>query len=162
MSYEKLTTAPRNIDIALSVALQRATTVTGVSKAAMLQSGITVQLDTGECVWVACVVQDDPETVDIDLFTCAIAATGGGVIYRPNGQPVYSHFWHGIDPPRLAAVGMSTVRKACMMLALGEPQPQVEGEDVFRGFDAQFADQRSIKKALAAYAELAAPLEDVL
>lgn len=162
MSYQRLTSTPQGIEIALSVALQRATTVTGVSKTAMLRSGVTVQLETGDIVWVACAVQDDPETVDIDLFTCAIAADADGVIYRPNGQPVYSHFWHGIDPPRLAEVSMSTARKACMMLALGEPQPQIDGEDVLKGHDAQFADQRSIRKALAAYAELAAPLDDVL
>lgn len=162
MSYEKLTSTPPGIDAALGKALERASTVTSDSRAAMLQSGAAVRLDTGDVVWVASVVQDDPETVDVDLFTCAIACDDDGVIYRPNGAPVYSHFWHGIDPPRLADIGLPTVRKACMMLALGEPQPQVGSEDVFRGHDAQFADQRSIRKALAAAAELAAPLDDVL
>lgn len=138
--------------------------------AAVLAAGAAVDLDDGTPVWLSCIHHDRPETPQVDFLTVAIACTPEGVPWvKGNGQHVAVVFWHGMFPDVLAALSVDVARRALLMVALGEPQPQVpitppaEGGPLER--DAlQISDcaARSIRSAITAANEIAAPLGDVL
>jgi hypothetical protein len=170
MSYSKITdTIP---DIASVVALALAQN--GVSEPiadALLDAGQAVQLETGDKVWVSCVVHDRAETPQVDFITIGIACRPDVTPWvKPNGQLVASVFWSGVWPDCLAALGIDTVRRALLMVALGEPQPQVpipnpdpepapQEQDAIPGIA---ATSHSIRTAITAGTELSAPVADVL
>lgn len=132
-------------------------------------AGALVRLETGVDVWVSCVVYDRPETPQVDFLTAAIAYRSGMPWKKPNGQYVASVFWHGLWPDVLAALSIGTTRKALMMVALGEPQAQVAVVNPPAGSPTTrdaipFSDAaaRSIRTAITAANEIAAPTADVL
>lgn len=170
MSYTKNSTDPAGIADALSAAL----TLNGVDTsfaADILAAGSSVTLETGDVVWLSCIVHDRPETPQIDFLTVAIAAKAGSAWVKSNGQPVASVFWKGVWPDNLATLTIDTVRKALLMLSLGEPQPQVpipnpdpapapQDQDALPVGDV--ATSWSIRTAIQAANQLDAALTDVL
>lgn len=163
MSYTKLSDPPAGIESALNLVLASASQVTTASRQSLLDSAGTVLLDTGETVWVACVVQDNPDTAAVEMFIAAIAAQDGAAWIKGNGSPCATSWWHGVDQATIVSLGVDCARKALMMIALGEPQPQdSEGHDVFPSIDSATTAGRSIRTAIASATELAAPLTDVL
>lgn len=170
MSYTKNATDPTGISEALSRALTLNSVDTSFASD-LLAAGASVTLETGDVVWVSCVVHDRPETPQIDLLTVAIAAKNGAAWVKANGQPVASVFWKGVWPENLATLTIDTVRKALMMIALGEPQPQVaipnpdtapapQTQDALPVGDV--ASSWSIRTAIQAATQLDAALVDVL
>jgi hypothetical protein len=169
MSYTKLSTS---IDAAAGVAsvlAQNGIDISGLADE-LVAAGSAVTLDTGQTVWCSCVVHDRPETAPIDLCVVAIQCVNGAPRVKANGQIVGTATWRQVWPAPLAEYGVDTVRKACLMLALGEPQPQVpipnpdpapapQQQDVF---PIAAADAGSIRAAITAADQLAAPLADVL
>lgn len=169
MSYSKLAdTIP-----ALADAMALALTQTAVDPAVadgLLAAGSVVELETGDKVWVSCIAHDKPDTPQVDFITVGIACRPDVTPWaKPNGQLVCSVFWHGVWPQALADLGISTVRKALLMVAMGEPQPQVpiptpaEGgptqQDALQGLSGV---PLSIRSAITAATETTAPLDDVL
>lgn len=136
----------------------------------LLSAGQAVTLEDGRPVWLSCIVFDRPETPQVDFLTVAIACDMDGVPWaKGNGQTVSVVFWHGLWPDLLASLSIGVTRKALMMVALGEPQPQVPiippeiGGPTHRdAIPLNDADARSIRSAITAASEIAAPLEDVL
>jgi hypothetical protein len=172
MSYTKLDPPPPpDASEALTLALQQNGVDPSIAQT-MLSSAALVQLETGEKVWVSCVADDQPDTPQLDFLTVALALNeaGDAIWLKPNGQPVGRVFWQGIWPEQLATLTIDVVRKACMMLALGEPQPQVDIPNPEEGGPTQqdalpvgdVAGSFSVRTAIAAARELAAPLADVL
>lgn len=170
MSYTKNSTDPTGISDALNAALAMNSVDTSFA-ADVLAAGSSVTLETGDVVWVSCVVHDRPETPQIDLLTVAIAAKNGAAWMKANGQPVSSVFWKGVWPEQLATLTIDTVRKALLMLALGETQPQVaipnpdpapapQTQDALPVGD--IASSWSIRTAIKAATQLDAALVDVL
>lgn len=174
MSYSKLATPVPGIDVALDAVLEQngLTGEGGVASAvrpSLLAAGTHVALETQNGVWVSCIVFDRPETPQVDFLTVAIACRDGVPWEKPNRQIVASVFWHGVWPDALASMGIGTVRRALMMIALGEPQPQVpivppdeDGPTERDAIPLVDASSRSIRTAITAALELAAPVEDVL
>lgn len=167
MSYTKLTDPIP----ALADALAQALTQCGVTDPVtddLLAAGTAVQLETGDKVWVSSVAHDKPDTPQVDLITVAIACRPDVTPwFKPNGQLVCSVFWHGVWSQPLADLGISTVRKALMMVALGEPQPLVPipapAENGPAEQDALPGIQHlSIRSAITAATEVTQPVEDVL
>lgn len=171
MSYTKTTAAQSIADGLNALLSQNGIDVAGLADE-LLAAGSAVTLDTGQTVWVSCVVHDRPETPPIDLMAVAIQCVNGTARSKPNGQIVGTAAWRQIWPAPLAEYGVDTVRKACLMLALGEPQPQVpipnpepapapQTQDVFP-VPSGDAAASSIRAAISAADQLAAPLADVL
>ena len=170
MSYTKNSAPFAGIAEAVTTALQQNNVDAKIADA-LVAAGTCVTLETGAVVWVSCVVDDKPETPQIDFLTVVIAAQGGSSWLRANGQPVSRVFWHGIWPEALASMGIDTVRRALMMVALGEPQPQIPipspdpagptEQDVFPGVS-DAAGSRGIRTAISAANDIAGPLSDVL
>ncbi len=78
-------------------------------------------------------------------------------------------FWHGVWPDVLAALSINTVRKALLMVAMGEPQPQVpipnpaeDGPTEQDALPGLSQGQLSIRAAITAATETTQPVEDVL
>lgn len=168
MTYEKLTTPIPGIETAVASALAQVA-ISEPVQTSLLAAGSSVELETGDVVWLACIVYDRPETPQIDLLTVAIACKGGTPWAKANGQIVASVWWSGLWPDQLARLGIDTARKALSMIALGEPQPQVDIPDPAEGGPTQMdaiplgdASVHSIRTAITAATELAAPLTDVL
>lgn len=159
MSYEKTTTEITDLEDAVAEALADAAVT--IAPATVAAAGSTVLLDSGETVWIACVPSDDPVTPQIEFLVVAIACDDETPIRRSGGQLVAVVTLRGIWPDVLALHGVSTIRKACMMIALGEPQPQAEGADVI---PLPAADRANgcIRTALDVANQVAAPLDDVL
>ena len=126
-------------------------------------AGAIVQLDSGDHVWLACVPNDDPDTQHIEFLTVAIAVDPASDTIRrkPNGQPIAIVTARGVWPSVVATHGITQIRKACMMIALGEPQPQAEGSDIIALPDADSASA-SIRSQLAVADQISADLEDAL
>jgi hypothetical protein len=172
MSYTKLTDTIPTIAAALAQALaQNNVGIDGIADQ-LLAAGSVVQLETGDKIWVSCVVHDRPETPQIDFITAVIACQPTTLTpwIKANGQLVCSVFWSGVWPDCLATLGIDTVRKALQMVALGEPQPQVaipnpdpapapQTQDAIPGIP---ADSHSIRLAIIAANQLTAPLTNVL
>jgi len=171
MSYTKLTDPIPGIADAVTQALaQNGVDIAGIADD-LLSAGTAVQLETGDKVWVSCIVHDRPETPQIDFLTVAIACRPDVTPWlKSNGQLVCSVFWSGLWPNNLAALGIDTVRKALQMVALGEPQPQVpipnpdpppapQAQDAIPGI---VEASHSIRTAITTATELTAPLADVL
>lgn len=168
MSYVKLTDPIAGIDAALVSTLAQ-NAITESVAAELLAAGASVQLETGDVVWVSCVVHDRPQTPQLDFITVAIACKDGTPWVKANGQGVSSAWWSGLWPDRLACLGIDTVRRALSMIALGEPQPQADLPDPAEGGPTQQdalpiadASVHSIRTAITAATEIAAPLADVL
>ena len=170
MSYTKLTDPIADIVATVASALAQ-NGVTDPVADALLSAGQAVQLETGDKVWVSCVVHDRPETPQVDFITVAIACRPDVTPWvKPNGQLVASVFWSGVWPDVLASLGIDTVRRSLMLVALGEPQPQVpipnpdpapapQTQDAIPGINAA---SHSIRTAITAGTELSAPVADVL
>lgn len=167
MTYKKIeSTVPAD---ALAQALAQ-NCVTDPVTDDLLAAGSAVQLETGAKVWLSCVVHDRPDTPQVDFVTAAIALQADGQPWlKPNGQLVCSVFWSGLWPDALAALGIDTVRRALLMVALGEPQPQVDIPTPAAGGPTQqdaipgiAAASHSIRTAITSANELTAPLADVL
>lgn len=169
MSYTKLAVPLAGVADALAQALSQ-NSVTEPVADDLQAAGASVQLETSTKVWVSCVVHDKPETPQIDFLTVAIAFDSAGDPWlKANGQLVCNVFWSGLWPDCLAALGIDTVRKALLMVALGESQPQVSIPTPAEGGPTQqdaipgiAADSCSIRPSIKAALELSAPLADVL
>jgi hypothetical protein len=170
VTYQKTTLALANPEQAIALALAQFSVVDASLAQELQAAGATVLLDDGTRVWASCVVHDRPETPQIDFLTAAIACNADGTPWlKANGQMVCSVFWSAVSPDRLAELSIGVVRKALLMVVLGEPQPQVpipvpaEGgpteQDALPGVH---ADSHSIRTAITAANELTAPLVDVL
>lgn len=174
MTYTKRTAPVPQINECLSVTLEQHGLAGEAGVAldvtpSLLSAGTAVDLEDGTAVWVSCIVYDRPETPQVDFLTVAIALRDGEPWVKPNSQVVATVFWHGVWPDALAALGLGMVRKALMMVALGEPQPRLpvlepkEGEPTERdAIPLADAAARSIRTAVTAANEISAPLEDVL
>lgn len=170
MSYTKLDTVPDVADGLATLLAQNNIAEDGLAAQLIAAAG-AVTLDTGQTVWCSCVVHDKPETPQIDLCAVALECVNGAPRSKPNGQLVGVTAWRGVWPAALAEMGVDTIRKACLMIALGEPQPQVpvpvpaQGgpteQDVFP-MPASDAAAASIRAAISAADQLAAPPADVL
>lgn len=169
MSYTKLTDPIPGLADELAKALAQSNVTDPVADD-LLAAGTAVQLETGDKVWVSSIAHDKPDTPQVDFITVGVACRPDVTPWvKPNGQLVCSVFWHGVWPQALADLGISTVRKALLMIALGEPQPQVpipvpaEGgptqQDALPGLSGA---QLSIRSAITAATETTAPLDDVL
>lgn len=171
MSYTKSTTTITGLADAIAETLaQNSVSIDGLADELAAAAG-AVTLETGDLVAVSCVVHDRPETPQIDLMTVALACDAQGVPRtKGNGQLVAQAFWSSIWPDRLAALGVDTVRKALMMVALGEPQPQVPIDNpdpppapqTQDALPMATADSHSIRGQITAANELATSLADVL
>ena len=171
MSYQKLTTEVTDIAAAVAAALsQNSVAIDGLAEE-LADAGTVVQLDgTGPLVWVSCVVHDQPETPQLDMITVAIACNADSTTRsKQNGQLVAQVFWSSIWPQRLGELGIDTVRKSLMMVALGESQPQIPIPNPTEGGPTEMdavpmanPGAHSIRLAITAADELAAPLADVL
>lgn len=173
MSYEKLTDPTlADIDEAVAAALAQNKVRYADLAADLVAAGAVVQLGTGQIVWCSCVAHDLPETPEIDFLVVAIEIIDGAARVKPNGQQVSVVTWRSVRPEHLDSWGIDTIRKACLMVALGEPQPQVpidvpaEGGattmDVFGFHDDMDRANGCILSVSAAADQLAAPLTDVL
>jgi hypothetical protein len=172
MSYTKIAppSAPLGASHMDALLAQFAVEVDGIGDE-LLAAGAYVTLDSGQTVWCSCIVHDRPETPQIDFLVVAVEIDADGPRVKQNGQMVALATWRGVMPEHLDAWGVDTVRKACLMIALGEPQPQVpiplpaEGgpteQDVFvlPAFDSA---NGSIRAHISSADQLAAPLADVL
>ena len=171
MSYTKLIDAIPGIADAVAQAMaQNSVDIAGIADD-LLAAGAAVQPETGDKVWVSCIVHDRPETPQVDLLTVAIACRPDVTPwFKLNGQLVCSVFWSSLWPDNLAALGIDTIRRALQMVALGEPQPQVpipnpdpapapQTQDAIPGIAEA---SHSIRTAITAATELTAPLADVL
>lgn len=169
MSYTKITDTIPGLADALAKALAQSFVTDPVADD-LLAAGTAVQLETGDKVWVSSVAHDKPDTPQVDFITVGIACRPDVTPWiKPNGQLVCSVFWHGVWPQALADLSVSTVRKALLMIALGEPQPQVPIPNPAAGGPTQqdalaglSGTQLSVRSAITAAAETAAPLADVL
>ena len=158
MSYQKISVTIPQIADALTCICAGAGT-TAETEAALLASGVAVELDDGNKAWVACVVQDNPETPFTEVLTACIALNADNTIRTRSGEvPVHRLFWHGADPVSLASRGLDAVRKDLMLMALGE-QP-VESDDPT--LTAQWLAERSIRVAVDIADAVAATPTDVL
>lgn len=171
MSYTKLDTSPDVTDGLTALLTQNGVDVPGIADE-LISAGSAVTLDTGQTVWCSCVIHDRPETVQIDLLTVALELVDGEPRKKTNGQIAGIATWRGVMQEHLDAWAVSTVRKACLMIALGEAQPQVaipnpdpapapQTQDVFPLPDME-ASNGSIRTAIGLADQLAAPLADVL
>lgn len=168
MSYTKID-PPADMANAVALALAQNSVDAGIAQA-LLDAGAAVELETGDQVWLSCVVDDKPDTPQIDLLTVAIALTGGDPWTKDNGQIVARVFWHGLWAEELASLTLSVARKALMMSALGEPQPQVPIPAPVEGGPTEqdaipfagTAGNYSIRSAISATRDIDAPLTDVL
>lgn len=162
MSYEKITLEIPQIADALAC-VGEACGATGDTQAAMLGSGITVLLDNGLRAWVACVVQDNPETYSTEILTVAIAVDADGAIRTRSGNvPIHRAYWHGADPVTLASRGLDAVRRDLMRMALGEePDDADEPADV-QALHRRYATERSIRVAVEIADAVIATPSDVL
>lgn len=171
MSYTKLDTSPDAAAGLTGLLAQNGIDIPGIADE-LIAAGSAVSLDTGQTVWCSCVIHDKPETVQIDLLTVAIEFVNGGARQKANGQIAGIATWRGVMQEHLDAWTVSTVRKACLMIALGEAQPQVpipspdpapapQTQDVFP-LQTMEASNGSIRTAIAVADQLAAPLADVL
>lgn len=170
MSYVKSGITVTGLAEAIAAALaQNSATIDGLADELLAAAGV-VTLDSGDVVAVSCVVHDRPETPQIDLMTVAVACDALGVPrYKSNGQVVAQAFWSSVWPDNLASLGVSTVRKALMMVALGEPQPQVaipnpspDGPTEQDAVPLATPEAHSIRSQISAADQLAEPLADVL
>lgn len=170
MSYQKLTLAVPGIAAAVRASLAQDKIFDESLADALTAAGAVVQLETGSCVWVSCVVHDRPDTPEIDLAVLSLEVDDAGVPRKKaNGNYVSHAFWSNVWPARLAELGVDTVRKALMMVALGEPQPQVpipspaeNGPTEENAIPLTTPEANSIRSQITAADELAAPLADVL
>lgn len=171
MSYTKLDTSPDVGEGLAALLAQNGIEIPGLADA-LTAAGSAVTLDTGQIVWCSCVVHDKPETVQIDLLTVALQLVDGAARQKANGQIAGIATWRGVMQEHLDAWTVSTVRKACLMIALGEQQPQVpipnpdpapapQTQDVFL-LQPMEASNGSVRTAIAVADQLAAPLADVL
>lgn len=171
MSYTKQTDTPTQ---AATDAITAAITYAKVDAAVappLVAAAATVQLDSGQIVLCSCVPADRPETPEFDLLTVAVEMVNGTYRQRANGNPVCAVGWTSVAPDTLASVTMDTARKACLMVALGEPQPQIPvpnpdengptEQDVFQ-LTHHEALRRSIRTLIAAADAATAPMADVL
>lgn len=158
MSYTKLTDPMPGIAAALdNVLLDQHITDKPALRTALLASGITIKLDSGEHVWVACAPNDDPATHQIEVLAVAIAGDADGALVRTNGHHVAALFSRGIAPAIVADLGLDAIRRAMMRVTLGE-YPE---EDWVALSHAEKAE-RSIRTMLTAYAQIGAVAGDVL
>ena len=158
MSYQKISvTIP---DLATHLATVAATCdATEATQAAMLASGAAVELDNGTRAWVACVVQDNPDTYATEILTIALALNSDGTVrMRPSGAPLSRSFWHPSDPVTLDRRGLDAVRKDLLLMALGETP--LESDDA--ALTAQWTTERSIRVAVDIADAVAATPTDVL
>lgn len=157
MSYDKISvTIPMLADALACVCGEDATAQT---QAAMLASGVAVQLDNGVKAWAACVVQDDPETPFTEVLTACIALNADNTVRTRSGNvPLHRLFWHKADPVTLGSRGLDAVRKDLLLMALGE-QP-IQSDDP--ALTAQWIAQRSIRVAVDIADAVAATPTDVL
>lgn len=153
MSYVKVEMVPSNLSDALAAVAPES--ASSASQDALLASGVAVQLDDGNTVWAACIVQDNPQTPFVELLTVAIACTAEGTVrLRATGMPVHQAFWHSVDPTVIASRGLDAVRRDLLLLSLGEP---VEDPSA-----APSAAERSIRTAISVADQVSAPQGDVL
>lgn len=168
MSYVKISTPVPGLSAALAAVLSNFA-VTDPVAPTLTSAGTRVRLETEDEVWVSCVLYDRAETLQVDLVTVAIALKNGVPWQKANGQHVAVVFWHGLFPDALAALTVSTARKALMMIALGEPQPQVPYSTPAEGGPATHdaielgdTSDRSIRSAILAAQQMEDDLEDVM
>jgi hypothetical protein len=137
----------------------------------LIAAGTLVTLDDNSIVWCSCIIRDLPETPQIDFITIAFQVSNGAARRKTNGQVVGIATWRSVFAEHLDTWTVPTIRRACLMIALGEPQPQVpipvpvEGgpteQDLFPLPDMDKANG-SIRSAIAAADQIAAPLTNVL
>lgn len=171
MSYTKQTNTPNQAATdAINAALAFAK-VDASEAASLVAAASTVQLDSGQTVLCSCSPADRPDTPEFDLLTVAVELVDGAYRQRANGNPVCVAWWTSVAPDSLASITMDTARKACLMIALGEPQPQIlvpnpdengpTEQDVFQ-LTHHEALCRSIRTVIAAADQAASALADVL
>lgn len=168
MSYTKIT-PPSNMAAAVNLALSQNCVHSDVAQL-LIDAGAAVELETGDQVWLSCIVDDKPDTPQIDLLTVAIALKSGDPWTKDNGQLVSRVFYHGLWPEQLASLTLNTARKALMMTALGEPQPQIPIPTPSEGGPTDqdaiplgvAAGGYDIRSAISAARDVDAPLADVL
>lgn len=171
MSYIKQANTPTQAATdAINAALAFAK-VDASEAAALVAAAATVQLDSGQTVLCSCIPADRPDTPEFDLLTVAVELVDGAYRQRANGNPVCVAWWTSVAPDSLAGITMDTARKACLMIALGEPQPHIPvpnpdengptEQDVFQ-LTHHEALCRSIRTVIAAADQAASALADVL
>lgn len=152
MPYEKIT-----LDIPLIGSTLAAVAPESTNQAAMLAAAAVVRLDTDDIVWVSSVAADNPETTGIEFATVAIAVNEDGSIRtRSGGVPIATAFMHAVAPEMVVSLGRDVIRKQLILVALAEPL------DLPDDFAAMNTAERSIRTAIAAAAQIAAPQTDVL
>lgn len=168
MSYTKLTATIPNLSEALTATLAQHR-IDAPVHADLLAAGVVVKLETGDKVWLSCVVHDKPETPQVDFICVAIAGNGNALWQKPNGQYVSVAFWHPVWTQVLAELSVSTIRKALLLIAIGEAQPQVPipnpepgGPTEQGALPIATPSAHSIRTAIMAATEMAAPPADVL
>ena len=158
MSYEKLTLTVPGLAEALAQ-VGETCGATADTLAAMEASGVAVQFDDGTKAWVACVVQDNPDTYATEILTIALALNADGTVrMRSSGVPLSRAFWHPSDPGTIDRRGLNAVRKDRMLMALGETPDEVDDATLMD----QWITERSIRVAASIADAVSAPPADVL
>lgn len=158
MSYEKISITIPGLSMHLAT-VAATCDATEATQAAMLASGVAVELDNGTKAWAACIVQDNPDTYATELLTIALALNADGTVrLRPSGTPLCRAYWHPADPVTIDRRGLDAVRKDLLLMALGE-QP-LESDDA--ALTAQWVTERSIRVAVDIADAVAATPTDVL
>lgn len=124
MSYTKLTQQMPNIDVGLAALMAREHMGNEAMREALLDTGVTVQLDDGSMVWVSCVMWDDPATHPVEFFAVGIAGDVDGP-FMSHGSPVAEVFPRTYIRAVAEQQGVDAIRKAMMLVMLGE-DPEVD------------------------------------
>lgn len=172
MSYTVNATAPiadPTADV-LALLAQNKIYIDGIADE-LVAAGSFVTLDDGSVVWCSSIIHDLPETPQIDFLTLAFQVDGAAARRKANNQVVGIATWRVVFSEHLDAWTVPTIRRACLMIALGESQPQVpiptpavDGpteQDVFVLPDMDKSNG-SVRTAIAAADQIAAPLTNVL
>jgi hypothetical protein len=125
----------------------------------MASSGVAVQFEDNSKAWVACVVQDNPDTYATEILTIALALNADGTVrMRASDVPLSRAFWHPSDPVTIDRRGLNAVRKDRMLMALGETPDEVDDATIMD----QWITERSIRVAASIADAVAEPPADVL
>lgn len=167
MSYSKIPTTLADVPAAVAEVLANNRIEIAPEQATFLvTNGRAVQLDTGDEVWCASVILDDPDTAQIEFLTVAVAVAETMPARRPNGRLIGTACWRGMGAEIVAKHSINTIRAACLMIALGEPQPQYTDEsgntvDIMP-IPINDASNTCIRTQLAVVPETSGDLPDVL
>lgn len=162
MSYTKLPGRIDGVSRALRAVLPA--TATAATRSALRASGVGVQFaESSGQAWAACVVQDNPDTVAVELLTVVIGARGGKVLYRPSGKPVAQVRWASIAPDIIDRHGIDAVRRQQLLFALGEDAGEFDTDDAATArAKRQHMAECSIRTLISAIDQVSAPAADIL